>query len=136
MSIMDPISVIEAITRAANDRDVTAMLSFFADDAVLQLDPPLPPPIRPLYRGKLEIREYLQQLVWNGFHVRAGDFQVIANGVAWRSKASGEFFRRLGLDTVEISSIAIIQGSQIRSLTIHYSPEAVARMQAAQAVYA
>ena len=122
------------VSGAGNSGNVTAMLSHFADDAVLRLDPPLPPPIRPVYQGRDEIREYLWQLVQNGFHVEAGDFYVAGNEVSWQSLVSADLFRRMGVDQAAVSSSAVIEGGQIRSMTIHYSPQALQQMQAALAM--
>ncbi len=136
MCMVDPATVINAIVRGANDGDIDSMLNWFADDAVLRLEPALPPPTRQVYSGKLQIREYLQALLQNGFHVEASDFRVVDSGVTWHSRISSGFLRRLGADPAETTSHAALEGAVIRSLTVHYSPEALHRMHEALATQA
>ncbi len=132
MKAQKPVPIIQAIVEAANRGDVDAMVDQFAEDAVLKLDPELPG-MRPVYQGRLEIRGYLQQIVADGFKVEASDFQTTDNAVSWRSKVSGGLFGRTGAGRVEVMSHAIVQLNQILSMTIHYSPETVRKLQAAVA---
>jgi len=127
-----PAHVIQAVIDAANRGDVEGMADRFAEDAVLKLDPVLPG-MRPVYQGRKEIREYLREIVSNGYHVEATGFRESDNVVSWRSKVSGGLFGRAGVGEVEVSSQAIVQMNQILSITIHYSPEAVRQLQQAMA---
>ena len=129
MKAQRPVSVIQAIVAAANRGNVDDMVDLFAEDAVLKLDPELPG-LRPVYQGRLQIREYLQQMVTNGFKVDAGDYQAIDDGVSWRSTVSGGLFGERG---GQVTSHAIVQANQVLSVTIHYSPEAVRTLQSALA---
>jgi hypothetical protein len=127
-----PAAVIQAVIDAANRGDVEAMADRFAEDAVLKLDPPLPG-MRPVYQGRKEIREYLQQIVSNGYHVEASGFGGTDTVVSWRSTVSGGLFGRTGVGQAQVSSQAIVQMNQILSITIHYSPETVRQLQQAMA---
>ena len=130
MSSQDATAIIQQVIQAANSGNIEGMMRFFSQDAVLRLEPPLPPPMRSTYRGRQEIREYLQQIVGKGFHVEAREFRPANNGVTWRSRVSSEAFQRLGVSTAEDTNHAVVRGGQIQELTIHYSQETLQRMQA------
>ncbi|HOQ97211.1 MAG TPA: nuclear transport factor 2 family protein [Anaerolineae bacterium] len=125
-----PVSIIEAVIEAANNGNVDAMVDRFAEDAVLRLDPEVPT-MRPVYQGRLEIREYLQQIVANGFHVEASDYSVSNNAVSWRSTVSGGPFGKGRGRAVQVRTQAIVQANQILSMTIHYGTEGIQKLQAA-----
>jgi ketosteroid isomerase-like protein len=125
-----PVAVIKAVIQAANMGNVDGMVDRFAEDAVLKLDPALPT-MRPVYQGRLEIREYVEQIVSNGFQVDASDFEATDSGVTWRSTVSGGLFGRTRAGRAEVTSQAIVQMNQILSMIIHYSPETIRTLQAA-----
>jgi len=132
MKVEKPAAVIQAVIDAANRGDVDAMADRFAEDAVLKLDPVLPG-MRPVYQGRKEIREYLWQIVTDGYHVEASGFEGTDSAVGWRSRVSGGLLGRLGIGRAEVSSQAIVQMNQILSITIHYSPEVVRQLREAMA---
>ncbi len=119
-------SVVKAVVEAANRGDVDGMVDRFAEDAVLRLEPELPG-MRPVYQGRLEIREYVERIVSNGFKVDASGFQITDSGVSWRARVSGGLF---GDARVDSGNHAIVQVNQILSITIHYNPEAIRVLQA------
>lgn len=126
MKTLDPASVVKAVIDAANEGDVDGMVDRFAEHAVLRLEPQIPG-LRPVYQGRLEVREYVERIVRDGFKVDASDFQATSNGVSWRSRVSGGLFGRA---RAEVTSQAIVQVNQILSITIHYNPETIRKLQA------
>lgn len=127
MKTLDAVSVIKAVIEAANSGDVDGMVDRFAEDAVLRLQPEIPG-MRPVYQGRLEIRDYIERIVRDGFKVEASDFKATNSGVSWHAKTSGGLFGRMRAET---SNQAIVQVGQILSITIHYSPETMRKLQAA-----
>ncbi len=136
MRLPDPVTVIETAIRSANHGDITNMVSLFADDAVVKLEPPMPPPLCSAYHGRQEIEQYLRQLVTKGFHVEATNFTVVGDVVSWQSCIATDLLRNMGVDQATVKSQAVVDGALIRSLTIHYSPEVEGKLKAAAAVRA
>ena len=99
MKTLDPVTVVKAVIEAANEGDVDGMVDRFAEHAVLRLEPQIPG-LRPVYQGRLEVREFVERVVRDGFTVDASDFEATSNSVSWRSRVSGGIFGRvrLGLD--------------------------------------
>lgn len=127
----DPVAVIQGAIRAADDGDVTGMVSFFADKAVIKLDPPLPPPFQSEYRSRGEIRQYVSQLVNHGFHVTPSNFQVEGDKVRWHATITGGPYGEEGIPAVETDSEAVVRGGLIEWLKVHYDPQSVQAIQAA-----
>ena len=134
MNVPDPARIVESLSAAQNRRDLQGVLSYFADDAVLRFEPPLPP-AHPVYRGKQEIREYLRLLLADPLRVEVADIRATGNEVIWRARVSANRFRALGIDPAEVSHHALLEGGLIRSLTITYSPETARRMEEALAAH-
>ena len=88
MKTLGPVSVIKAVIEAANEGDVDGMVDRFAEDAVLRLEPEVPG-LRPVYQGRLEVHEYVERIVRDGFKVEASDFEPTNNAVSWRARVSG-----------------------------------------------
>src|SRR5690349_18425331 len=71
----DPLAVVQAFDAACNANDVERALELFADDAVVTQLPPPPPPEMGVYRGKQQIRAWLEVLLQH-FHVASRNHQV------------------------------------------------------------
>lgn len=120
----DPIAVIQAVNRAADSGDITGMVAFFSDKAVVKLDPPLPAPFRSEYRGRPEIRSYVNMLVTHGFHVDSSNFSAKGDEVTWHSRITGGPFGEEGIEA-EADSQAVVRDGLIDWLKVHYSPQSV-----------
>ncbi len=129
MRVQIPTSAIRSVIEAANRGDVDGMVARFAEDAALTLNPPLPG-LRPVYRGRKGIREFLQHILGSGFHVEHGGFQTSGDDVRWRSTVSGGLFASAGIEQARVSSHAVVQEGLIRTIDIHYSPVTVRRLEA------
>ncbi len=129
----DPISRVEDFDAAWNTHDEEAVLGFFADDAVVKLEPP-PPGEREAYTGKEQIRGFVRTHT-PGFHVESRDHQVaghqegVGDRVIWESTVSSDSFRSLGADQVEGTAEAILKEGRIESFTFTLSQETLAKMQ-------
>jgi hypothetical protein len=126
MSTRDPITVIQDFDAAWNAHDLDRALSFFTDDAVVRLVPA--PPGEGEYAGKAQIREWAQGLM-TGFQVASSDHQLSGDRITWRFRVSSDAFRSMGIDPVEGTSEATLQGDRLRSFTVTFSPETVSKMQ-------
>ncbi len=131
MSVI-PSSGINAVIEAANRGDLDGMLSHFAQDAVLTLNPRLPA-LRTVYRGRQAIRDFIRRIMESGMHVEHGPFETSGDEVRWHSTVSGGLFAEAGIERADVASQAIVQGGLIRAIDIHYDAETVRRLEAALA---
>jgi ketosteroid isomerase-like protein len=126
----DPASFIQHdFDGAWNRHDMDTIMQFFTDDAVVNLAPP-PPGAPPTFRGKEEIRSFVQTFL-PGFHVESRNLQVKGDTVTWHWTVSADAFRQLGADPAEGTSEAVVQGGKIQSFAVIISPETLAKMQTA-----
>jgi hypothetical protein len=110
----DPSVVVNGFEQARNQRDVDAMLTFFADDATLT------DRTQRVYRGRDEIRGYFQQLAARGRGLTLATTNLRVNGpeVSWTERPptqNGGGFE-IGVD-------AMIRDGKIRSMA--YSSTAI-----------
>lgn len=129
MSVI-PSSAINAVIEAANRRDLDGMMSHFAEDAVLTLNPKLPAQ-RAVYRGRQEIRDFVQRIMESGLYVEHGKFETSGDEVSWHSTVSGGLFAEAGIEQAEVATRAIVQGGLIRAIDIHYSSQTIRQLEAA-----
>ncbi len=114
---------------AWNAHDIDAVMRLFADDAVVTLVPP-PPGAPGTFRGKEEIRGFVQMLI-PGFHVESRNFRVEGDKVTWFSTVSDDFFRQSGVDSADANCEAVVQEGKIKSFTPTFTPETLAKLRAA-----
>ena len=127
----DPASVVQAYIRAVNSHNVDAVLAVYADDAVHEVIPP-PPGAQSVYIGKAQIRQFYQQTVVNHDHLEVvGTPQVVGDKVMYTKRIASDSFRRLGLATLDASIVAIVQGGKFLSYTAAFTPDSLAKLQAA-----
>ena len=53
--------------------------------------------------------------------------------VTWDATVSGDLFRRMGIDSFDVSAEAIVKRGKITSFTVHQTPEANSRFERAMA---
>ncbi len=125
----DPKSVFDGFHAAVNAHDVDAALAFFADDGVVQF-PNQPPPN--VFRGKTEIRAWLQGDADQHIQVKTEQVKVAGDTMTWIAKVDVDDVRPLGI-TIEGPAEAVIQGGKIKSFTFTLSDATLAKLQAAPA---
>jgi hypothetical protein len=125
----DPKSVFDGLHAAINAHDVDAALAFFADDAIVQF-PNQPPPN--VFRGKTEIRAWLQGDADQNIRVQTEQFEVAGDRMTWIGKVDVDDLRPLGI-TIEGPAEAVVQNGKIISFTFTLSQETLAKLQAATA---
>jgi hypothetical protein len=123
---MDALSVLRAFDTAMNAHDVEAALALFADEAVFNAP-------SGSFRGRGQIRGYLQSLVTRNYRSEELQTQVAGDRVTSRARVFLDEFRTLGIAPLEAMAEVVVEGGQIRTFTAGFTPESLARLQAAQA---
>jgi hypothetical protein len=123
----DPEAVFNLFHTAVNAHDVDAALAFFAHDAVVQF-PNQPPPN--IYRGKAEIRAWLQGDADQHIQVTTEQLNVAGDKLTWIAKVVTDDVRRLGI-VIEGPAEAVVQGGKIKSFAFTLSDATLAKLQAA-----
>jgi ketosteroid isomerase-like protein len=125
----DPVSVIKDFDAAWNAHDVEGVMAFFADDAVVRMEPPPPDEFGGVYTGKEQIRVGFVEPLMPGFHVDSRDHQVaghqdgVGDRVIWIAMVSGEAFGQTGAESpIESPAEALVQGDKIRSFVATVPP--------------
>jgi ketosteroid isomerase-like protein len=120
----DPVSVIRDYDAAWNAHDVEGVMAFFADDAVVRMEPSPPDEFGGVYRGKEQIRAGFVEPMMPGFHVDSRDHQVVGDQegvgerVIWTAMVSGDIFLQMGAEPpVESSAEAVVEGDKIKAFT-------------------
>jgi len=128
----DPISVVIALDEANNAHDIDAALALFADDAVAYFPGQTPD----VYTGKEGIRTWLQTDYANNIHVESRNFKIVGDKVTFITTISVDSLRKMGIDSIESASEAVVQGGKIKSFTVNLTPESLATLEGASVVLA
>ena len=120
----DPVSIINDFDTAWNAHDVESVMAFFADDAIVKLEPSPPDESGGVYIGKEQIRSGFVQPLMAGFHVESRDHQVaghqegVGDRVIWCSTFYADAFKEMGADPpIQGTAEAILQGEKIEFYT-------------------
>lgn len=126
----DPVAVVKGFYEAANAGDVEAALAFYADDAVI--DMPVPPPGMPdTYRGKEEIRGWIDSGVATNKEVVLLDTKVDGDTVVATVSAADDILRSFGLSSLEQRDTFTIQDGRIKALNHVFTEESLATLESA-----
>jgi ketosteroid isomerase-like protein len=120
----------EVLDATWNRHDAQATLNLYAEDAVVTITPP-PPGSPGTFKGREEIRKFVAIFI-PGFHVSSRNIRQSGDKVMWNAVASADGLRQMGLDLAEITAEAVVQDGKIKSFDVTFTPETVARLQAAQ----
>lgn len=112
---------------AWNAHDVERVVQCFAEDAVVTTNPPMPG-APPMFRGKEEVRAFVQTVI-PGFHVRSAGFRTDGERVTWRSTVAADAFRQAGADSIDCDTEAVVRGGRVTNFTVTFTPESVAKLQ-------
>lgn len=128
---------VEAIYRAQyeaiNAGDVEGSLTLLSDDMISIALPP-PPGIDPILHGKAALRKENASLIAAHTHIEFTEFHVNGETVNFRSVATDDNLKSLGVGYLEFSGTAIVQNGLVIAETSLASKESVARLEAAIAL--
>lgn len=127
---INPETFVNALDSMWNTQDVDTALSAFTDDAVVRLMPPPPPPQPGVFRGKAEVRRFIETFI-PGFQVRSTNFRAEGDRVTWNWQGVGDQFRRMGADVAGGTGEALAAGDKVKEFTVTFSQETLAKMAAA-----
>ena len=116
----NPLSVVQQYDAAWNTHDLEAVMTCFADDAVVTQVPP--PPDGGTYQGKEQIRRWVEAQL-PGFHVDSRDHHTSGDTVTWTSLVTGDMFRQMGFSQpLEAQAEAVVRDGKIVSFTATNPP--------------
>ena len=124
------LAITKAFRAAWNARDLEAIMAFFTDDVVFAIGPAPLPPGSEIATGKRQVRSNIR-LQLSGFHVETWDYRVSGNRVSWRFEYSNDFFRNQGVDSLEGTHEAAIEGDKIKLWIVTFSPETRKKLEVA-----
>jgi ketosteroid isomerase-like protein len=130
---IDPASVVQLWAKAANAHDLDRMLALFADDATVTQTPPLPGGKSPL-NGTADLRALFERDIKANARIELSNFAIPEpDNVTFSSSYwadPGAFPANFPLP-IESTNHVVVKDGKIRSLTIEYTPEWLAKLQAA-----
>src|SRR5262245_38476553 len=129
----DPQAVVKALETAVNTHDMEARVALFSEDAVIQIRPEA---FGGTYRGKQQIRKWFEELEAAHFTITINILSVQGDTVTTRSTIASDFFRQLGLASVDGTEQYTVQNGKITGFTFTYRDESLAKIQAAIAPHA
>ncbi len=132
MQRMDPVAVLNGFNEARNAHDLERAMSFIADDAVFDYEPPLFGAGH--LAGKQEIRSFLQRQIDDNIHVEVSDLAVSGNTVRYQAAGKADSYRQRGVDVITGQGQTTVHDGKIKSLNFRASPETVRKLQATEAV--
>jgi ketosteroid isomerase-like protein len=118
--------VVTAFDAVLNAGDIEGMLALFADDAVVKTQ-------TATFTGKQQLRTLFQQLLAEHFQFQSGNRQVTGDTETHTAQVSTDDWRGLGVAPLEARAEVVVRGGRITSFTVAYTPESLAKLQAAQA---
>jgi len=122
----DPVSVARAFGAAENAHNVDAVVALFTEDAVITT------PFG-TFRGTDQIRQFVQSLVAGNIRTVGRDYQASGDQVTFIRAATTTDFLAMGVAPVDFKIVGLIQAGKIKNWDVSYTPEAAAKIQAAQA---
>lgn len=121
----DPLKVMEAYDLALNEGNVDGALALFADDAVLTTQ-------QGELVGKEQIRTWLERVVAQNSRVEPLNRQVAGDKVTWQSNFFRKDIASLSNEPLAANAEAVVQAGKIKSFSSILTPEAQAKLAAAQ----
>lgn len=122
----DPASVIAYGASQVNAHNLDALMSIFAEDAVVIND-------GTTFAGKSQVREFMRMAL-NDFisTTIVGDFTVNGNKVTWREADRLTSLTQIGVPVVYSSGEATVENGLIKSMTFTTEQASLAEIQKAQ----
>ena len=121
-----PAAVVAAFDAALNAGDLDAVLGLFAEDAVVRTQ-------TGTYTGPQQLRSLFRGLLAEHFQFQTSDRRVSGDTETHTARVSTDEWRRLGIAPLEARAEVVVRGGKISSFAVTYTPESLARLQAAQA---
>lgn len=131
--MQDTISIVKSLIAALNNRELDEALSMFDEGATLSTEPPLPRSPKRVYSGRGEIGQWLGELVSEHLSIVGSNFQAAGNQVDWDARISADRFDEMGIGPVQAHVRTVVDGSFIRSINFHLSPESVKKIESVAA---
>lgn len=126
----EPESVARGLEAAVDAGDVDAALAYYAEDAVVDFRPRNVAPGVP-FEGHKEIRTWLEMNAAQNTQIDV-TIDEIENGTLTASiTATGDQYRQMGIESVQLTDVLVIEDGLITSQTITLSEESAAQIQAA-----
>ena len=123
----DPLSVVAAAFAAQNVGNVDAATAFYTDDAMITNTRG-----KVLPNGKEGVRHFHEANSAANVQFSLGtNPSVDGNKVATRTTTKTDFFEKVGLGTVEVGNVIIVEGNRIKSFLPYYPLRSVVRIDAA-----
>jgi len=124
----DAESVLKAREAALTGHDLDAILTLFADDAIVVTSSGR------LLIGKEQIRVWVQDQVDRRQREEAGPRQIHGNKLSWPGKVYRDDWQNLSVSPLEVTQDAIIQGGNIKFFSTTFSPESWNRLEVARKI--
>ena len=122
----DADAVLKAREAALPGRDPDAVLTLFAEDAIVVTSSGR------LLIGREQIRVWVQDQVDRRQREEAGPRQVHGNKLSWPGKVHRDDWHKLGVSPLDVTQDAIIQGGKIKFFSTTFTPESWLRLEAAR----
>jgi hypothetical protein len=116
------IGMIDGLEAAWNAHDLDGVMAFFADDAILEVKPPVPGRSG-RYTGKDEIRTFMERHI-PGAQVAGEEHELVGGDRAsWAAIVTNDFFTELGVVPAKFSAEARIMRGRITGLMLTFREE-------------
>lgn len=121
--------VVLAAVEPTNTADIDKMLTYYTDDIVFTMVGFAPEP--EVYRGKAELRKWLEQQYADDMIVHIQIDQVNRNKVFATTQFTTDFFRDLGIDWMECKEEYTVVNGKIQNWTCTVTQESLDRLKSA-----
>ena len=123
----DPASVIAYGTSQVNAHDLDALLTIFADDAVVSND-------GTVFTGKEQVHSFLRAALDDFISTTiVGEFAVNGNKVTWREEDRLKSLTQIGVPVVYSSGEAVVEDGLIKSMVFTTEAASLAEVEKAMA---
>ncbi|MEO6458034.1 MAG: nuclear transport factor 2 family protein [Chloroflexia bacterium] len=123
----DPASVIAYGTAQVNAHNLDALMSIFADDAVVNND-------GTLFAGKEQVRGFLKAALDDFISTTiVGEFTVNGNKVTWREEDRIKSLTQIGVPVIYSSGEAVVEDGLIKSMVFTTEAASIAEIERAMA---
>jgi len=118
-------SVLKAREAALLARDLAAVLSLFADDALVVTSSGR------IFVGREQIGSWVQDQVERGQREEAGPRYMQGAKLSWPGKVHRDDWKKMGISPLDVTQDAIVRDGRIKFFNTTFTRESAARFQAA-----
>ena len=126
--MQDALSIGQEFVDGWNAHDAEGVVNMFADDGEVYIIPPFPG-APPEFHGKDEVRMFVNAFI-QGFYGDISNMVADGNRVTFYGRLTADGVKAAGIDWVTQNDELVLDNGKIKTFTIRFTPETIAKLDA------